>query len=218
MPLTYRFTTPVYPAEILYINCIPQYSCTNDCLFCSRPRHAPTENIYEKKAGTSLHLAQQPTVDEIIRAIEINIRPTDKEIAFVGLGEPLQYLPTVVEVLKYIKKRHNVKTRVDTNGTATCTYPDAAAQLASYLDEIRISVNATNAEDYRKLCRPRHPNAFEHVVSFVQQCRTAGIDTYASFVVGFELSKTEEEYKKFAESLGVNEKHILLRKYVKSIE
>ena len=52
--ITYRFETPVYPSNILYVNVISQYHCTNNCRFCSRPRNGipDSDNIYEKKAGT----------------------------------------------------------------------------------------------------------------------------------------------------------------------
>ncbi len=218
MSITYKFTTPVYPADILYVNIIPLYSCTNDCVFCSRPRHGQKKNIYEEKAGTSLWLPTLPTIDEIVNAIEIDIKPTDTEIAFIGLGEPLQFLPTVIEVLRYIKDKYHIKTRIDTNGLVTDRYPHATQQLSPYVDEIRISLNATTSEDYNALCRPKTKNAFKHVVSFVQQCKAVGIETYVSFVVDFKLSKTREEYKEFAQSLGIQEDHVICREYVKPIK
>ncbi len=222
MPITYRFTTPIYPENILYVNIIPRYSCINDCLFCSRPRHATQQdnkkNVYEKKAGTSLNLAELPSVDAIVHAIEEDIQPTDTELAFVGLGEPLQFLPTIAEVLKQVKRQYNIKTRIDTNGLVTNMYPDAVQQLAPYLDEIRISLNAVNSDDYETLCRPKTKDAFKHLVSFVQQCKISGINTCVSFVVEFPLSKTKEEYKEFAQSLGIAESHIIFRKYIKPFE
>jgi len=218
MSITYRFTTPVYPENILYVNIIPHYSCINDCLFCSRPRDGREDvhqqNIYEQKAGTSLYLAKLPSVDAIVHAIEQDIQVTDTELAFVGLGESLQFLPTVLAVLKYVKGRYGIKTRVDTNGLVTCRYPNAAEQLAHCLDEIRISLNAINSDEYNVLCRPRPHDAFKHLTSFVRQIIDVKIDTHVSFVADFSLSRTREEYTQFAESLGIQKNHIIFRDYI----
>lgn len=223
--IAYRFETPAYPGKILYVNIIPGYSCINDCLFCSRPRNESEvgkPNIYETKAGVSLFLSRSPTMDEIMESIAAKIKPDDKEVAIIGLGEPLLYLPKVVEVIRKVKLRYAVKTRIDTNGLVKCLYNNAAIQLADAgLDEIRISVNAVNESEYNALCRPKVRNAFQNLTKFVQECISAGIDTYSSFVMGFAhegiVMRNSEEYAQFAASLGIKRENVILRQYVRPL-
>ena len=131
--IVYRFTSPVYPANILYVNLIEKYSCTNNCLFCSQPRTKEEfnkNNIYEKKAGSNLYLDKSPSVEKVLQEIDKNIRLDDQEIAFIGLGEPLIYLTKIIEIIKKIKAKHpKIKTRIDTNGTIKSIYKDATKQL-----------------------------------------------------------------------------------------
>ena len=215
MTITYRFKTPEYSGNILYVNLIERYTCINDCLFCSKPTKPETSNIYEKKAGTNLYLDKTPTIDEIMGAIDKDIQENDEELAIIGLGEPLIYLPTVIEIVKQVKEKYNIKTRVDTNGLVKTLYENPASKLAEAgLDEIKISLNATNEQDYNALCNPKVDNAFENLVSFIKDCLNEEIDTYVSFVIGFNNNKTEQEYKDFALSLGIKKENIILRNYV----
>ncbi|MBS3122484.1 radical SAM protein [Candidatus Woesearchaeota archaeon] len=220
--IVYRFETPVYPANILYVNLVANYSCTNNCLFCSRPRNKKEvgkPNIYEKKAGSFLFLPAAPSIDEIMDSIDAEIKKDDVELAIIGLGEPLIYLPTAVEVIKKVKEKYHIRARVDTNGLVKCMYSDPAKILEETgLDEIRISLNAINEEEYVKLCKPKFKDAFSNLITFVRECVNSSIDTYVSFVVGFSADgitqRTNEEYKAFALSLRVNPQNIIFRTYV----
>ncbi|MFC1728077.1 radical SAM protein [Nanoarchaeota archaeon] len=209
--MTYRFKTPKYPRNILYVNLIANYACTNNCRFCSREDAInKKKNIYEKKAKTSLYLPKSPSVDEIVDAIGRDIREDDQELAIIGLGEPLIYFSKVAEVIKRVKEKYNIKTRIDTNGVT-----NKSAEQLQGLDEIRISLNAVNEQEYNELCRPKVENAFLNLVNFVKSCANSTIDTYVSFVVGFKGTRTKEEYAQYAESLGVKKKNIIFRNYVK---
>lgn len=217
--IAYRFETPIYPGNILYLNLVSGYACTNRCLFCSKPDRKGVANIYEKKAGTSLYLERVPTLKEVMIAVDEKYKERDEELAIIGLGEPLINLPLILDVIKAVKAKYDLKVRIDTNGTAGCIYEDPAKKLAEAgLDMVRISLNAVNAEDYAELCRSRFENAFVKVVSFVRDCIAEGIDTQVSFVIGFEKSKTSTEYKAFAKSLGVKKlENVILRPFIPSI-
>lgn len=224
--IAYRFETPVYPGNILYVNLVDNYRCVNDCLFCSRPRNQEEvgkPNIYERKAGSFLFLPKAPSIDEIMNSIDTEIRENDAELAIIGLGEPLIYLPKVIEVIRQVKSKYNIKTRVDTNGLVKCMHQNPVSQLEQAgLDEIRISLNAVNEQEYNQLCRPKFENAFENLVGFVKECVGSSMDTYVSFVVGFNREglkrRTKEEYAQFAKSLGVKEENIILRDYVEAVK
>ncbi len=223
--IAYRFETPAYPGNVLYVNLVANYSCINDCLFCSRPRDKEEfgkPNIYEKKAESSLFLPKSPSIDEIMDSINSEIREDDQELAIIGLGEPLIYLPKVVDVIKRVREKYGVRTRVDTNGLVKSMYENPTEQLVEAgLDEIRISFNAVTEEEYNQLCRPKVKNAFPNLVDFVRECASSEIDTSVSFVVGFHQEgmrrRTNQEYVDFALSLGVKEENIILRKYVPPI-
>lgn len=227
MTITYRFSTPIYPSNILYVNITPNYTCINNCVFCSRPRtkkdfHKP--NIYETKAGTSLYLKKSPTLKEIITEINYNIDKNDKELAIIGLGKPLIHLPKVIQILKYVKKNYKIKTRIDTNGLVDCIYNNSAKKLKNArLDEIRISLNATNEKDYLKLCRPKYKDAWPKLLKFIKDCKNEEINTFVSFVVDYKNKKmkidtsNKEDFVRFAKSLGIKKEKVILRKYLKPI-
>ncbi|MFA6064535.1 MAG: radical SAM protein [archaeon] len=220
--VAYRFSTPVYPGNIVYTNLIRKHECPNNCRFCSRPRNgkpAKKPTIYEKKAGVSLFLERSPTVETAMKQLKATLKKGDKEIAFVGLGEPLTQFPKLIKILKKIKQQYKIRTRLDTNGILRGTYPNAAAKLKEAgLDEIRISLNATNAKDYQTLCRPAVKDAFFHLTQFIQECVACGIKTKVSFVTGFKTSEfkqqTKQELTEFAQTLGVTPEDIIFREYV----
>ncbi|MBU1199478.1 MAG: radical SAM protein [Nanoarchaeota archaeon] len=225
--IVYRFETPIYPANILYVNLIASYACINDCLFCSRPRgknEIGKPNIYEKKTRSFLYLPKPPSADEIMKEINNEIKEDDQELAIIGLGEPLQYLPTVVEVVRRAKEKYpEIKVRIDTNGLVKCMYEMPAQKLElAGLDEIRISVNAINKKEYDVICRPQFKNAFENLTDFVGDCVNSKIETYVSFVIGFKCGEVKprisQEYIEFTKSLGIDKDHVILRNYVEPLE
>lgn len=223
--IAYRFETPAYPGNTLYVNIVPKYTCNNDCRFCTRPRTKKDigkPNIYEKKSQSFLYLPREPSVQEIMKSIEREIKNSDNEIAIIGLGEPLIYLDKVIELIEQIKKKYKVRVRIDTNGLVKCIFDNPTQRLEKAgLDEIRISVNAINEQDYNALCRPKYSNAFSKLLEFVRECNNSRIETYISFVVGYKddkiKSRTEKEYIDFGVCLGIKSDNIILRKYVKPV-
>jgi GTP 3',8-cyclase len=219
--ITYRFSYPSIPSKTLYLNLISRYACINDCVFCSRPRGESERgkpNFYEAGAGTSLYLSRSPTIDEVMDSISSNIRPDDKELAFVGPGEPLVYLPKVCDIIREIKKEHKVRIRVDTNGAVKLMFPYPAKALAKAgLDEIRISVNAITEDEYNAMCRPSLAGAYNSMLSFVEDCVSEGIETKLSFLLGYHQEdlprRGREDYLRFAETLGIGEEKVVLRQY-----
>lgn len=242
--VVYSFATPYdRKANTLYINVVPGYYCPNRCRFCSRSDAiAGKQNIYEKKAGTSLFLAKAPAVSDIINEARIKAKKplmgffgATKEIAFVGLGEPLAQLPLVCDTTTALRADgYEGRIGVDTDGLVKCLYPytvsgcletiprNPASELKhAGLTDIRISVNATSASEYEALCRPPFANAFEKLCEFTRDCIAAGIRTCASFVVGFDdgdvRTKERGEYVKFARSLGVRPRDVIIRQYTPPI-
>ena len=224
--IAYRFETPVYPGNILYVNVVEKYHCTNNCRFCSRPRDGipGQKNIYEEKAGVNLYLPEAPTIDKVMRNIRKNIREDDKELAIIGLGEPLHQFDLILKIIEKTKAKYDIKTRVDTNGFTFGIGRDVESLVKAGLDEIRISLNAINKEEYNALCRPIYSIMFNpFLTEFIQDCNKSSIDTFVSFVVNFRdeetgiSTRTREEYIAFAKTLGLDEKQVIIREFVPQI-
>ena len=237
--IAYLFPTPRSSKNTIYINVVEKYQCTNSCRFCGRTdaiRGRP--NMYEKSAGANLYLAKAPKVEAIMREAGTMMKTShfglggSEEIAFVGLGEPLIQFKLVCETIRTLRgSGYTGGIRVDTNGLIKCMsqaqasgrsgliQPNPASALREAgLTDIRISVNATNPDEYEKLCRPRFGNAFENICGFVRDCMNEGIQTFASFVVGFSdgvvKTRSEREYITFASSLGIESNKVILRGYI----
>ena len=198
--IIYRFETPKYPGNIVYINLISKFDCVNNCKFCSKDEN----NIYERKAGCSLYLSESPSIEEIME--KLSFEKDFDEVAIIGLGEPLIYIDKVSSLVKKIKEKYDVVVRVDTNGVL------GDVNKLKELDKIYISLNAVNKEEYNELCNPTIEDSFNKVVAFVKECVKSPIDTYVSFVI-FDDSRNKE-YISFAKSLGIDEGNVILRDFV----
>ena len=199
MTIVYKFKNN------LYINLTNR--CTNRCIFCN-------QKILEKYVSTKLFLEREPSAEEILNELLLKLKQTQpNEIVFCGFGEPLLRLPEVMKILKELKKIYpGIPTRLNTNGQAMIYYPKrnvASGLKKAGLNKISISVNALNANEYLKLCRPRFGKiTFNMVIRFVKTCKNEGLFTQISFV---DYGINKEKCKKFAEKLGVE---VLLRNYI----
>jgi len=164
----------------------------------------------------SLYLNYQPTAKETYQSIIKNIKPDkDKFINFTGLGEPLMNFETILNLIKKIKKKYQIQTIVTTCGLIKLFYFTPAYKLEKAgLDEIHISVNAITEKDYISLCKPKFTNAYESLLSFVNDCLNSKIKTKISFVVNYkDITKQADEYLKFAANLGISKNNVIFREY-----
>ena len=155
-------------------------ACTNACVFCVRDQK-------EDVQGAKLWLDFDNTkAQDVIKQIELNKDKilNSQEIVFCGYGEPLIRLNEVIEISKYLKENYpNLKIRVNTNGHANAIFKrNVADELALYIDDISISLNAENEENYNKISNPKIENAYEEVKRFIRACVEAKIKTTASVV------------------------------------
>lgn len=155
-------------------------ACTNACVFCVRDQK-------EDVQGAKLWLDCDSTkAQDVINQIELNKDKilNSQEIVFCGYGEPLIRLNEVIEISKYLKENYpNLKIRVNTNGHANAIFKrNVADELALYIDDISISLNAENEENYNKISNPKIENAYEEVKRFIRACVEAKIKTTASVV------------------------------------
>ncbi len=178
----------VYPlGRNLYLN--PTSRCTNDCTFCVR-RHKLG------LGGRRLWLDREPAAGDIIGAIG-DPSPYN-EIVFCGFGEPLLRPEVVVEVARRLKGQ-GARVRVNTNGTAHLARKVSAAALLRGLqglvDELSVSLNAADTEEYGKLCRPGEGDAaFPAVLDFIRAAVALGFEVTCSAVAlpGLDLAPIED--------------------------
>ena len=126
----------------LYVNLTNR--CTNKCKFCIRFTPSGVDNI-------DLWLEHEPSEDEVIKSLEEKNYKAYDEVIFCGYGEPMLRYEVLIEAAKYIKDNSDLKIRVNTNGHANRAAGKDITQLLKVLvDCITISLNAENAQKYKK--------------------------------------------------------------------
>ncbi len=144
----------------LYINLTNR--CTAHCVFCRR-ENSPVASGYD------LRLAREHTAAEYLIAIGDPTRYA--EIIFCGFGEPTLRLPELLEISRALKAR-GCRLRMNTNGHGNLIHGrNIVPDLARYLDEISVSVDAGDAVTYQRIVRPDFgSDSFQAVIDFVRSC------------------------------------------------
>ena len=186
--------------DSLYLNITNK--CTNDCVFCVRRN----DDVYE---DYELWLKKEPTPQEVID--EIGDPTRYKEIVFCGFGESTMRLDAIKEIARAIKAKGG-KVRINTNGLANLYYKrNIAPELEGLVDTVSISLNASNAKDYDKICKSRFGEAaFEGLKEFAKDCKPY-IPKVILSVVDSIGPEEIEKCRKIAEELGVT---LRVREYI----
>lgn len=182
----------------IYINLTNR--CTNECIFCIR-------SIKDDVCGKNLWLKSEDiSVEDVIFQLK-NIINNDMEVVFCGYGEPTLKLEILKQVAKFIKENYTgVKVRLNTNGHANFVYKrNILPELKGLVDEISVSLNASNEEQYIELTQPNikceHP--FVEVKDFIKKSADEGIKTVASVVSGYKNHEIDiQECERIANDAG----------------
>jgi TatD family-associated radical SAM protein len=169
----------------------------NDCLFCVR-------HFGEGVFGFNLSLAEDPSAEEMVEAIDSTWNTKFDDIAIVGFGEPLLNIDAVLAALRRLNELTDVPIRMNTNGQALLLFPtrDIAKELAEAgLDRIQISLNAPDPDTYLQLCQPKlGRGAFESILEFTEQCKPLmKVELSAVDIPGVDI----DACRGIAERLGV---------------
>lgn len=137
--------------------------CTNSCNFCIR-------NTNDGVADYYLWLDKEPTAAEVIAAL--NKTELCDEVVFCGFGEPLCAFEVLVEVAKYLKEQGK-RVRINTNGQASLIVGEGAAEkLAGLIDIVNISLNASTAAEYNRICNCTFgEEGFDALIAFAAECK-----------------------------------------------
>ena len=177
-------------------------ACNNDCTFCLRNEHCGV-------GGYDLKLARDPEAEDIIA--ELEKLPDVQSAVFCGLGEPTMRLEVLLEVGRYLKQR-GVHVRLNTNGLGSeFAGEDISPRLKGLVDVVSISLNASNAAEYDRICRSAYGEAaYELMLDFARRCAQQGIETVLS-VVDIIGSDEIEKCRAIAQGVGAR---LRVRSYI----
>ena len=181
----------------LYVNLTNRCPCS--CVFCLRQKG---DGVY---GSDSLWLEREPETDFVIDQLEkIDLDKYD-EVVFCGYGEPTERLYDLLRIAEYVKSHSNIKIRVNTNGLSDLIYSEDTAPLfVGKVDELSISLNATDAETYLRLTRSKFGlKSFDSLVNFAKRCKESGLSVVMTIVDTVTTESEQAKAKKIADEAGV---------------
>ena len=159
----------------VYANITNKCDCA--CTFCIRSQ---TDAIGEAEC---LWHKVDPTLDEILAAIDAFDFTGYDEFVFCGYGEPTCALENLIASAKHVKEKYGLPIRVNTNGLGNLYHKrDIIPELAEVVDSVSISLNAANAEEYNQVTRPTFDNAYDAMLDFTEECNKTLKHTQLSIV------------------------------------
>ena len=172
-----RKDTYVYTLDgNLYINLTNK--CSNGCDFCVR-------NERDSYYGYYLWLRHgDPTAEKVIAALNATKDLTQyKEAVFCGFGEPTYKVAEMVAICDFLHEK-GLSTRLNTNGQGNLINKrDIIPDLKGKIDLVNVSLNASCAEKYQKICRSQFgENGFGAMVEFAKECKRQGVNVRFSIV------------------------------------
>ncbi len=177
--------------------------CNCRCTFCIRFLHdglGDAETLWHK---------EDPSKEEVLEAIRTFDFKDCKELVFCGYGEPTCALDTLLAAAKTAKEERGLYLRLNTNGLGSLQNGhDIVPELAEYIDEVSISLNAPTKEDYEKVTRPQLDNAYEAMKKFAVSCKDKMKVKWT--IVDVLPEEQIEASKKLAEETGI---YLRIRKY-----
>lgn len=189
--------TITYPVKRgIYVNMTNRCPCA--CTFCLRKN---SDSVY---GSDPLWLDREPTVEEVCASLDKWDLSQYEEIVFCGYGEPTERLDDLLTVARYLKSKSDIRIRINTNGLSDLIHGKRTApMLEGLIDVVSISLNATNAEDYLKVVRPKFGlPSYEAMLTFTKDC-TAYVPQVVMTVVDVVTSPEEQEKsRQICQSLG----------------
>lgn len=147
----------------LYVNLTNRCPCA--CTFCLRQT---MDRIGE---SDSLWLDHEPSYEEVVAAFRKKNMDEYDEVVFCGFGEPTEAFDLLVRVADFVKKEYGKRIRINTNGLGNLVNGrDICPELKGRVDEISISLNTPDADEYEKLVRPKFgKKSFQAMLDFARE-------------------------------------------------
>ena len=186
----------------VYANITNKCDCA--CTFCVR---SLKDAVGE--AETLWHV-KDPDLDQIKAAIDAFDFTGYDEFVFCGYGEPTCALENLLASAAYVKEKHGLKIRLNTNGLGNLYHKrNIIPELATVIDSVSISLNAPDAESYQKVTRPQFENAYDAMLDFAEECNHTLSHTQLS-IVDVLPAEDIQKCQEIADSRGV---YLKIRKY-----
>lgn len=151
--------------------------CGNDCRFCIR-------RFADGVGGSYLRHREDPPAEKVISAIDALPLEDFPEVVFCGFGEPTLRSDLLLDCAGRLSRR-GIRTRLNTNGLCTSFLSrEKAAELVRSFDSINVSLNASGASEYNRICRPSTENAWDHLMKFISLVKDSGVAATVSAVEG----------------------------------
>ncbi len=190
-------------ADIIYTYAGSAYmnitnKCPCSCVFCIR------SNGDGLGSAESLWLKKDPTIDEIKAEIDSFDFTPYNEVVFCGYGEPTEALDNLIEAARYLKEKHSLKIRLNSNGLADLVNGKPTAHLLEgIVDSISISLNAPDAESYQRVTRSKFgADAFPALLKFAEDCKKY-IPSVKFTLVDVISEEEIERCKEIADKMGI---------------
>lgn len=147
----------------LYVNLTNRCPCA--CTFCLR------QTMDKVGESDSLWLDHEPSYDEVVEAFRQRNMDEYEEVVFCGFGEPTEAFDLLVKVADFVKSEYGKRIRLNTNGLGNLVNKrDICPELKGRIDEISISLNTPEAEDYLKIVRPKFGiQSFQAMLDFAEE-------------------------------------------------
>ena len=192
--------------ESVYMNITNKCCCS--CVFCIRSQKDAIGS------ASSLWHDREPTIDEIIAAIDAFDLTDATEVVFCGYGEPTCRLDDMLAVAAEIRaKSPGMRIRLNTNGHSDLINSrDTSPEYEGAFDIVSISLNTPTAEKYQALCHSVYgEKSFDSLLAFAGRVKEFVPVVQLSAVKQTLNSEEIELCRKIAGELGVT---LRLRDYI----
>lgn len=172
--------------------------CPCNCAFCIRSKG---DAVGEAKR---LWHDEEPTFEDIKKAVDAYNFDDVEEAVFCGYGEPTNAFDNLIQTANYLKEKFpKMKLRLNTNGLSDLINErPTAEEICRVFDIISVSLNDPSSEKYDKITRNIYPEkAFPALLKFTKDCVKAGADVRMT-VVDVIPQEDIEASKKLCEACG----------------
>ncbi len=189
--------TITYPVKKgIYVNMTNRCPCA--CTFCLRHN---ADSVY---GSQPLWLDREPTVEEVCQSLDAWDLTQYDEVVFCGYGEPTERLHDLLQVADHIRSKSNIAIRINTNGLSDLIHGTSTAPLlAGRIDTVSVSLNATNAEDYLRVVRPKFGiQSYDAMLHFTKDCVNYVPHVVMTVVDVVTSAEEQEKSRQICQSLG----------------
>ena len=161
--------------------------CSNACEFCVRNHESTMDGrefgSHSGEGDYDLWLDREPSYKDVTDILDKMDFSRYKEMVFCGYGEPSARFDLVEMLCVYAHER-GIKTRINTNGQGNAILgKDIAPRMCRCIDTINVSLNATDAQSYDRLCHSVYgEKAFDIMLDVAKECVRCGGNVVLSIV------------------------------------